>query len=110
MTDFLSTSQVAELLGISRIAVFKKIKSGQNQKDQQAKPFFPFYFNFHKFVYFENLSVDMTLSNPIFSGLSLYSLSYNPFPSLFKVSILEDKIIKSPLFEKINKSMVADVD
>jgi excisionase family DNA binding protein len=29
MTEFLSTSQVAKLLGISRIAVFKKIKSGE---------------------------------------------------------------------------------
>lgn len=28
MPEFLSTSQVAKLLGISRIAVFKKIKSG----------------------------------------------------------------------------------
>ena len=29
MKDFLSTSQVAKLLGISRIAVFQKIKSGE---------------------------------------------------------------------------------
>jgi len=37
MTDFLSTSQVAELLGISRIAVFKKIKSGQIKATKVGK-------------------------------------------------------------------------
>ena len=29
MAEFLTTSQVAELLGISRVAVFKKIQSGE---------------------------------------------------------------------------------
>lgn len=29
MTEFLSTSEAAKLLGISRIAVFKKIKAGE---------------------------------------------------------------------------------
>ena len=37
MTDYLSTSQAAELLGISRIAVFKKIKSGQIKATKVGK-------------------------------------------------------------------------
>lgn len=37
--DFLSTTEVAKLLGISRIAVFKKIKSGQIKARKQGRNF-----------------------------------------------------------------------
>lgn len=34
---FLSTAEVAEILGISRIAVFKKIKSGQIKAEKKGR-------------------------------------------------------------------------
>ena len=37
--DFLSTTEVAKLLGISRIAVFKKIKSGQIRAEKAGRNF-----------------------------------------------------------------------
>lgn len=37
--EFLSTTEVAKLLGISRIAVFKKIKSGQIKATKKGRNF-----------------------------------------------------------------------
>jgi excisionase family DNA binding protein len=37
--DFYSTSEVAKLLGISRIAIFKKIKSGQIKAHKTGRNF-----------------------------------------------------------------------
>lgn len=37
--DFLSTAEVAKLLGISRVAVFKKIKSGQIKARKEGRNF-----------------------------------------------------------------------
>lgn len=37
--DFFSTSDVAKLLGISRIAVFKKIKSGDIRAEKKGRNF-----------------------------------------------------------------------
>jgi len=37
--DFLSTTEVAKLLGISRIAVFKKIKSGEIKAQKVGRNF-----------------------------------------------------------------------
>lgn len=37
--DYLSTMEVAKLLGISRIAVFKKIKSGQIKAKKEGRNF-----------------------------------------------------------------------
>ena len=35
--DFLSTSELAELLGVSRVAVFKKVKSGEIKAEKVGR-------------------------------------------------------------------------